>query len=157
MQPNGLKEFLRQHNLAIGSNWFRAMWRRPSHLQDIVDLVEFVDMTTEVRAAVVKALSRMADFHAGEELVRAAQALTATLPHGRVVLVSTSVEGAAIAAVASALLPTRDVHWFLISASRRADLPDGKVVVVEPVDAGEGWRTTMKAVIPGAQIFIAPD
>ncbi len=98
----------------------------------------------------------MSDFHTGEELARAAHALVAQLPQGRVVLVSTSVEGAAIAAVTSALLSRRDIQWFLISTNRRTALPDGKVVVVEPVDAGEGWRRTMRSVIPGAEIFIAP-
>ena len=113
-------------------------------------------MRNGMEVRIVEALSRMADFHAGEELVRAANSLIDQLPPGRVVLVSTTVEGAAIAAVMSALSSARDVSWYLINPSRRAKLPEGHVVLIEPVDAGEGWRRTMESIIPGAEIFIAP-
>jgi hypothetical protein len=111
---------------------------------------------TDLETSIVAALSRMTEFHSGEELVRAAHSMIDRLPPGRVVLVSTTIEGAAIAAVISALTSGRDVSWYLISPARRADLPEGQVVVVEPVDAGDGWRRTIESVIPGAEILIAP-
>lgn len=95
----------------------------------------------------------MAAFHTGEELVRAAHVLIDRLPPGPLVLVSTTIEGAAIAAVMSALASTRDLSWHLISPSWRPDLPEGQVVVVEPVDAGLGWRSTMESLMPGAEIL----
>jgi hypothetical protein len=126
-------------------------------LQMIVDLVELglLTMSTEMERSIVTALARMADYHSGEELARTAHSLISRLPPGPVVLVSTTIEGAAIAAVMSAFSAAQDVPWYLISPSRRAKLPEGHVVLIEPVDAGEGWRRTMETVIPGAEIFIA--
>jgi hypothetical protein len=126
-------------------------------LQVIVDLVELglLTMRTEMERSIVTALARMAEFHSGEELARTADSLVRRLPPGRIVLVSTTIEGAAIAAVMSALSAAQDVSWYLISPNRRAKLPEGHVVLIEPVDAGEGWRRTMESMIPGAEIFIA--
>lgn len=115
-----------------------------------------MQVRTELETSIVSALARMSEFHGGEELARAANYLTRRLPPGRLVLVSTSIEGAAIAAVVSAINSSRDLSWFLISPSRQAELPEGQVVLIEPVDAGEGWRRTMESVLPGAEILIAP-
>jgi hypothetical protein len=100
-------------------------------------------------------LAAMAMFHSPAILRRAAEEVLERLPGGPVSIVSTSIEGAALAAVCSILAEQQVSGWHMIDIAfpLRAEL-EKQVVVVEPIDPGAGWRNLLLKRLPGAQIVI---
>jgi hypothetical protein len=101
-------------------------------------------------------LEEMRRMRDGEALIGAAHALLDQLPPGTVTLLGSSIEGVALAALCAALRGEGST-WGRIDLvgppmSDKAEV----VVVVEPVDAGEGWRRAVEARYPGASILVAP-
>jgi hypothetical protein len=101
-------------------------------------------------------LEQMRRLRDGEALLEAAHVLLDQLPAGTVVLLGSSTEGVALAALCSALRGEGS-SWGRIDLAGppTRNEPEG-VVVVEPVDGGEGWRRAVEARYPGAPIFVAP-
>ena len=81
----------------------------------------------------------MEQLHAGERLQAAAADVAPRLPESEVTLLSTSIEGAAIAAVCAAQHPM--ATWRLVElAWQPVVVTDAPVVFVEPVEPGRAWR-----------------
>lgn len=97
--------------------------------------------------------------HSGEALDRAAQLLRRQLPPGPAVLLATSLEGVAVAAVCAAGRPEFATRWERLNlVVPVAVAPSERVVVVEPVDGGSGWQRTIARQYPDALfLFAAPD
>jgi hypothetical protein len=102
----------------------------------------------------VRLQGEMRTLRSGEVLAAAADAVGREIPAEPVVLISTSDEGAGLAAACAARLGGA-ASWMkgdlleteLVSDSRR-------VVVVEPVDAGAAWRQAVERAYPGARVLI---
>jgi hypothetical protein len=99
--------------------------------------------------------SEMRRVRNGDELLGAAREVLEQLPTGELTLAATSLEGVALAAVCSAL---RDepTDWMRIdlSAAKPSTTPEA-LVVIEPVDAGAGWRNAVETSYPGALILVS--
>lgn len=91
--------------------------------------------------------------HKGAELRAAADEILATLPTGSLELVATSIQGAGIAA-ACAALRTEPTTWSQINLALERQPSERAVVVVEPVDPGEGWRGMVRACFPNARVAV---
>jgi hypothetical protein len=90
----------------------------------------------------------------GLELAAAADAVEAALPERPVVLVSTSDEGAALAAVCAARRGDGN-SWLKVNLLQPQSVAIGsEVVVVEPVDAGAAWRQAVEYHYPTARVLI---
>ena len=97
----------------------------------------------------------MSLFHSPAVLRRAAEEVIEHLPDEPVSIVSTSMEGAALAAVCSVLAGDRIHAWHFLNMALPPDPSvKGAVVVVEPVDPGEGWRRMLLARLPKASVVI---
>ena len=92
--------------------------------------------------------------HDGAALAAAADAVTAILPTGTLTLVATSDQGAAIAAVCAARRPGATT-WRKIDLLTPPVATDGRVVAVEPVDAGAAWRQALERQYPRVLVVIA--
>jgi hypothetical protein len=102
-------------------------------------------------------LAEMQKLRSGDALASAADAVQAALPRHSVVLVSTSDEGAGVAAVCAARRG-RGTNWMKVDLLAPQQVADGPlVVVVEPVDAGAAWRQAVERVYPGARILVVGD
>ena len=90
----------------------------------------------------------------GAQLRAAASSILKQLPAGPVTLVATSGPGAGLAATCAAIRD-QPTMWRRIDAM--ADLGEvmGPVVVVDPVDAGDGWRAAILRLFPAA-VFVTP-
>ncbi len=91
----------------------------------------------------------------GRLLNNAANAVLRQLPPGDLTLVSTSIEGAALAAVCAAQRRGSTRWLFLELAFGLPMEAAGRVVVVEPLDVGSGWRAAVLHALPDAQ-FVFP-
>jgi hypothetical protein len=101
--------------------------------------------------------AEMHELRSGDKLASAADAVEAALPRHPVVLVSTSDEGAGLAAVCAARRG-RGTSWMKIDLLAPDMVGDGRtVVVVEPVDAGAAWRQAVERVYPGARVLVVGD
>lgn len=101
------------------------------------------------------ASEQMARLHDGSALRDAAYEVGGRLPAGRAVLLSTSPEGAAIAAVCAAArrAPT---SWQLIHLAYPPALEGGQqIVVLEPVDPGAAWTVAVRRHYPDALVLFA--
>jgi hypothetical protein len=91
----------------------------------------------------------------GHALRVAAAQVARRLPAGRLALLATSPEGAALAAVCAA---SRDApcSWQLIHLMYPPTVsPGDRVVVVEPIDPGDGWREAVSRHYPDALLVFA--
>lgn len=105
----------------------------------------------------VRLKAEMQTLGVGDALSAAADAVGSVLPPHDVVLVSTSIEGAGVAAVCAARRGDR-TRWMKVELLAPESVPDGaNVVVVEPVDAGAAWRQAVERVYPGATILVVSD
>jgi hypothetical protein len=103
------------------------------------------------------ALLEMQELRDGERLARAARALERQLPREPLALMSTSVEGAALAAVC-ATSRDLDATWQLVNLLNAPPVPDGRrPVMIEPVDPGEGWRHAVLDRYPNALVMTQPE
>lgn len=93
--------------------------------------------------------------HQGPILRCAAEEVLEQLPTGSLVLVATSVEGAALAATCAALATARDITWQYFSPLWPATASADHVVAVEASDPGDGWRHAVNRRFPDAH-FIFP-
>jgi len=86
----------------------------------------------------------MHELRDGRTLRLAADSVASSLPPGPLVLLSTSPEGAALAAVcaASRRAPT---SWQLIHLAYPPSVPPmTRIVMVEPIDPGRGWEAAVR-------------
>lgn len=85
----------------------------------------------------------------GKLLRSAARNVLGQLPDGPITLVATSAGGAGLAA-ACAALRHQPTTWIQINLLINTRVGPHRVVVVDPVDAGEGWRAAVLRRFPGA-------
>jgi hypothetical protein len=98
--------------------------------------------------------AEMQILRSGDSLSAAADAADAALPHRPLLLVSTSDEGAGLAAVCAARRGAR-VSWMKVNLLAPEPVAENaEVVVVEPVDAGAAWRQALDRAYPGARVLI---
>ena len=96
----------------------------------------------------------MEQLHAGDRLSAAAAEVASQLPESKVTLLSTSIEGAAIAAVCAAQHPMST--WRLVElAWQPVVVSDAPIVFVEPVEPGRAWRSAVHGRYPDAAVIIA--
>jgi hypothetical protein len=90
----------------------------------------------------------------GAQLRSAAYSVLKQLPEGELTLVATSGAGAGLAAACAALRdqPTTWTKIDLLFAAGEVSKP---VLVVDPIDAGEGWRAAILRLYPAAR-FVPP-
>lgn len=99
----------------------------------------------------------MRTLRSGGALAAAADAVEAGLPAGRVLLVSTSDEGAGLAAVCAARRGV-GASWMKVNLLAAEPVLDGRtVVVVEPIDAGAAWRQAVERAYPGARVLVVSE
>ena len=101
-------------------------------------------------------LQAMGTLHRGEVMESAARSVLSRLPRGPLSLVTTSVEGAALAAVCCVLAPESGLRWEYVCLDRPARFDGhGIIVAVEPVDPGPWWRQALAQRLPSATVVIA--
>lgn len=99
--------------------------------------------------------ARMHSLHEGAALHRAVDAILAQLPPGCVTLLATSPEGIGLAA-ATAMCRREATSWQPLNATIGVqNAIAGHAVVVEPIDPGPGWRSTIGRVVPGTAFAFA--
>ena len=99
----------------------------------------------------------MRELHGGVELARAVDLVLPQLPAGELTLVATSIEGTALAAACAMRRAPLPTYWARLDVHRlaRQELA-GRVIVIEPVSAGNGWRRTIERRLPDAT-FLVPE
>ena len=101
--------------------------------------------------------AEMQTLRSGDSLAAAADAVEGALPHRPLVLVSTSDEGAGLAAVCAASRGVRTT-WMKVNLLAPPNPAENvEVVVVEPVDAGAAWRQAVDRVYPDARVLIVSE
>ena len=91
--------------------------------------------------------------YCGDAIATAADAVFAELPTGPITLISTSDQGAGLAAVCASR--HGDATWRKVNLVAPAPVAtDGDVVVIEPVDPGAGWRQAVERSYPGARVIV---
>lgn len=93
--------------------------------------------------------------HNGAALRHAVDAVLGQLPAGRLALLSTSIEGIALAAATAIQRPAPTAWQSLDVRLGPQDIIVGRPVVIEPVDPGPGWRSAIGRIIPGAAFVFA--
>jgi hypothetical protein len=145
------------HQLAdLGLVELRGVVRSNWHSRHMVDQrFEECNVPDESLLAVYMHGQRETDrLQDGGLLRSAARSVLGQLPDGPVTLVATSAGGAGLAATCAALRhqPTTWMQINLLIDTREGT---HRVVVVDPVDAGEGWRAAVLGRLPGA-LFVTP-
>lgn len=98
----------------------------------------------------------MRSMHDASLLRRAAESVLPRLPDGPLVLLASSEEGCALAAVCAALRADTRTSWERVSFGVPTQARTGaNFVVIEPIDAGEGWRRAVLYKYPGARFQVA--
>ena len=96
----------------------------------------------------------MDSLYLGGALIAAAEAVLAELPAGPLTLLSTSDQGAGLAA-ACASRRVDETAWRKVNlVAPVAVAAERRVVVIEPVDPGAGWRQAVKRSYPGAEVIV---
>ena len=79
--------------------------------------------------------------HGGAELARVVDVVLTQLPPGRLLLLGTSLEGTVVAAACALRRAPLQTRWEQLNFTRPpAVRPGERVVLIEPVDGGSGWR-----------------
>jgi hypothetical protein len=113
-----------------------------------------VERKRSLAAAYEEGAQLMEQVHAGDQLASTADDMAQRLPSGPVTMLSTTIEGAAIAAVCAAQRPA--ASWRMIELSwQPAIITDTPVVFVEPVEPGAAWRDAVERRYPEATVLIA--
>jgi hypothetical protein len=118
--------------------------------------MSYVDATSRPDPTTAWVAERVVQQRAAHDahLLRAcAEEVLGRLPRGPLTLLSTSVEGCALAAVVGALRP-EPTMWEQLALGRRSH-PErrGAVAVVEVVRLGDGFLEALEAVLPGVPII----
>ena len=101
--------------------------------------------------------AQMNTVYEGDALRRIAQALSRRLGSGPLVLLSTTRQGAGLAA-ACAAGRSEATWWRQVDLLLTPELPDGAApVFVEVVDPGAGWQDFALARYPGARFVFADE
>lgn len=96
----------------------------------------------------------MDGLYAGDAISAAADRVLAELPAGPLTLISTSDQGAGLAAVCASRRSDA-TSWRKVSlVAPNAVGTRGDVVVIEPVDAGTGWRQAVERSYPGSRVVV---
>jgi hypothetical protein len=117
--------------------------------------MSYLDVTGRRDLATAWVADRLVEQRAAHDarLLRTwAEGVLSRLPAGRLTLLSTSVEGCALAAVIGALRadPTT---WEQLALGRPQEDRDGAVVVVEVVRLGDGLLEALDALLPGVPVI----
>jgi hypothetical protein len=100
--------------------------------------------------------NEMDELYEGRALSTAVALLLDVLPGGPLTLLSTSDQGAGLAAVCASR--RRSTTWRKTNLVSPLPAPiSGAVVVIEPIDPGAGWRQAVEHRYPGAQIVIVDE
>jgi len=103
-------------------------------------------------AAATEAMAALQD---GQALRAAAASLAPRLPTGRLALVSTSSQGAALAAVCAATR-AEPTSWQLFNLAYPPQARTGEqAVLVEPVDPGHGWEAAVRRRFGEVEVLFA--
>lgn len=104
-------------------------------------------------------IQAMGRLHEGATLLRVAEALASLSPRdGRTVFMASSQEGVVLAALCAALGSDGRTRWCRINLDRPPSVEAGEaVVVIEPVDGGEGWKEAIRSRFPQAGFLIATE
>jgi hypothetical protein len=98
----------------------------------------------------------MRELRDGHALHEAAEHVLGDVPSlGRIAFLSSSVEGAALAAVC-AVLRADGSHWRHVNLLAPAAEPADPVVFVEPVFPGRAWQDAVDRAYPGCMTSIPP-
>jgi hypothetical protein len=112
------------------------------------------DTVERLATRYVRLQNEMRKLRSGEALAAAVDAVERELPSEPVVLISTSDEGAGLAAACAVRLG-RAARWMKVDLlAAEPVLDEWRVVVVEPVDAGAAWRQAVERAYPGARVLI---
>src|SRR6266851_9523069 len=114
-----------------------------------------MEVASDLLGNLVRGLRVMELLHDGPTLRCAAEEVVEQLPDGDVTMVATSAEGAALAAVCAALAPGRRLTWQMVNLIRPYRGTTSKVVVVDAIDPGTGWREAVLYRFPDAT-FVFP-
>jgi hypothetical protein len=103
------------------------------------------------------AIDKMEALRDGRALQAAAAGVADRLPPGRLALLSTSPEGTALAAVC-AVARSAPTSWQLINLGYPPTVALGfRVVVIEPLDPGQGWQAAVRRHYPHADLVFADE
>lgn len=116
---------------------------------------EYTVAAGSLAEAYMRGQAAMDRLYDGERLRAAVEAVLRQLPTGPVTLVSTSVHGAGLAAACAALRPDHTC-WHLAHAGLPSSVATGgRIVILEPLDAGAAWRDAMLRRFPRAELVFA--
>lgn len=102
----------------------------------------------------IERLSEQAAAHDGAALRRWSRMVLEALPPGPVILLATSVEGCALAAVVAAQRDEAPTRWDQLVLGRvDAIAADAAIVIVEPAQLGSGLHEAIAEALPHAQIL----
>jgi hypothetical protein len=113
-------------------------------------------MSASLLAQYLESEAQMDELRDGEQLRRAARAVIKRLGSGRLTLVSTSAQGAGLIA-ACAALRSEPTSWREVNLMLAPEFGDEELVFVEPIDAGEAWRSFVRARYPHARFAFADE
>jgi hypothetical protein len=100
---------------------------------------------------------RMNALHDGAHLRASLRRVLEQLPAGRLVLLSTSEQGAGLAAAAAASRP-EPTFWRRVDAMLPVDLPSNvPIVIVEPIEGDTAWRQMIKHRWPTAIVIVTDE
>jgi hypothetical protein len=100
---------------------------------------------------------KMDEVYEGAELRSLTRMVMDRLPDGPVLLISTSTQGAGLAAACAVMRP-QPTRWRKLDLLLPSLEEDGsRVVLLEVVDPGDGWRDAAQRRFPGAEFVFASD
>lgn len=101
--------------------------------------------------------AQMRVLHDGAALRRAVDVVLSQLPSGYITLLGTSPQGIGLAAAAAACRREPTAWQPLDPRLGLQEAPSGRIVIVEPVDPGTGWRSMIERTTPDATFVFARD
>jgi hypothetical protein len=104
-------------------------------------------------------ISQADELHGATALLAAVRRIAPRVPSGPQVLVTTSVEGIALAGAVIGATGRSDVTWELADLAAPASVPSGgNHVIIDSLDPGCGWLEALVERYPGATLLTAdPD
>jgi hypothetical protein len=95
----------------------------------------------------------MDELYDGGALAAAAETVLAELPSGPLTLISSSDQGAGLAAVCASRRDAETVWRKVNLVGERPVRTDGRVIIIEPLDPGAGWGRAVERLYPGARVL----
>ncbi|MDQ2983079.1 MAG: hypothetical protein M3R70_04000 [Actinomycetota bacterium] len=111
-------------------------------------------MTATLADLYLQLEAEMDELHDGAALAAGVRAVLGQLPDGPVMLVSTSDQGAGLAA-ACAAQRGEPTLWRKVNLRLPFPSPAShSLVIVDPVEGGAGWRRAVERAYPGARLIV---